>query len=247
MNRHSGFTLIELLVVIAIIAILAGMLLPALSKSKAHAQRIRCLSNLKQWGTGMVLYTLDNENQLPDEKFRAGNTWAGALHPKSSAAWPNTIPQTIGIPPASHYSRELLETKRNGFYDSPSMFHCPRARFDAEKYEEPRFTLAINSKLVRNGRIVKLTAIQRPTQTVLMLEGGSPGEPKAHPKQTKYTGQPNIFATRFAARHHQTGNLIFSDGHAENKPVSAVISNEGNAITPQLTLSWTPDPNSNPN
>src|SRR5436190_14888719 len=116
--KKSGFTLIELLVVIAIIAILAGLLLPALSRSKSRAQSIGCLNDLKQLNTAWYLYA-DDEHDLfvnnhgRDETRAIRQTWANNVED-----WDSSDDNT---------NRTLLTEAKLGSYlgKTAGVFKCP--------------------------------------------------------------------------------------------------------------------------
>lgn len=250
----AAFTLIELLVVIAVLAILAGLLMPALSRAKAATHRITCVNKLKQWGLAWTLYAQDHGDCLPREAHGASarlNNWAQVSDPLAEDVWYNALPRLLGQRPAGDYVRE-----RAAFYQRDSLFHCVSARFpdQPETLANVLFSLAMNSKLRSGSGIVRAGWIQRPALTVAFLENRLSPEPKVDPAQADTDlGQPASYATRFVTRHQGAGNLVFADGHVESLRGPVVVDttsgspNKGRAIVPQIRIIWTPDPAANPN
>ena len=130
----KGFTLIELLVVIAIIAILAGLLLPALAKAKAKAGQPSCLNNCKQMGRAVSMYIPDYDDRIPLCR-NWGKAWGGDHALRSDQVWrPQLLEPYIGKNTGAPDPKN-----RNKSKTPHSVFACPVAMKTRDKNMSNRF------------------------------------------------------------------------------------------------------------
>jgi prepilin-type N-terminal cleavage/methylation domain-containing protein/prepilin-type processing-associated H-X9-DG protein len=226
LRPRGAFTLIELLVVIAIIAILAGMLLPALSRARSKSQAIACLSNLSQLQWAWQMYTDDNNDMMP-------LTWLDDGPPPYYRARPGSWVlgnSFVDVSPTNLQAGTLFP-----YLQAVGVYRCPSDRTLTNPQGGKRFPVnrsyTVNATLNAKGGyllpaprpcvyVEKLSSVVTPppSQVWVFTESSPFTAMPGDPVLALFIPQPlpyQLWGDRPTDRHSRGCNLSFADGHAQ--------------------------------
>ena len=187
-GEKRDFTLIELLVVIAIIAILAAMLMPALSKARDKARGILCTANVKQLGTACLMYTGDNEEYMPGAVESYGGVWLRLVAPY------------YGV--------------RSDYTVVPKLLFCPSVQDKHLSWWHTSYALnwMLGSQYIlppQGEGIPKMSRICNPSKVVMLGDWA----PENYRVIMAYEFYSVAGRQQMVLRHSRQANMVFVDGH----------------------------------